>query len=154
MTMTPTPRSLTILVVEDDPGDQLLIQEAFAEHGASSTPELVVTEDGRQALDFVYRRPPYADARRPDLVLLDLNLPKYDGRAVLRQIKSDPALRAIPVIIFSTSTRTEDIIGTYQLHANAYVNKPMNLDDFTAAVKHVNSFFTGTARLPDPPAAA
>jgi CheY-like chemotaxis protein len=154
MTMTVTPRPLAILVVEDDPGDQVLIQEAFADHGAPFTPSLVVTEDGRQALDFLYRRPPYADASRPDLVLLDLNLPRYDGRAVLRQIKSDPALRSIPVIIFSTSARAEDIVGTYQLHANAYVNKPMNLDEFTAVVKHVNAFFAGTATLPKPPAAA
>jgi CheY-like chemotaxis protein len=152
--MTATPRPLAILVVEDDPGDQVLIQEAFADYSASSTPELVVVEDGRQALDFLYRRPPYADARRPDLVLLDLNLPKYDGRAVLRQIKSDPVLRSMPVIVFSTSAQTEDITGTYQLHANAYVIKPMNLDDFTAAVKHVNSFFTRTVSLPDPTAAA
>jgi CheY-like chemotaxis protein len=154
--MTATPRPLTILVVEDDPGDQLLIQEAFAEHGPSPAPELVVVEDGRQALDFLYRRPPYADAPRPDLVLLDLNLPKYDGRAVLRQVKSDTNanLRSIPVIIFSTSAQAEDIAGTYQLHANAYITKPMDLDDFTATVKHINAFFAGTVRLPDPPAAA
>jgi CheY-like chemotaxis protein len=152
--MTDTPRPLTILVVEDDPGDQMLIQEAFAEHGPTPTPELVVVEDGHEALEFLFRRPPYADAPRPDLVLLDLNLPKYDGRAVLEKIKSDADLRSIPVIIFSTSARAEDITGTYELHANAYVNKPVNLDDFTAAVKHINTFFARTARLPHPPAAA
>jgi two-component system response regulator len=145
---------LAILVVEDDPGDQLLIQEAFAEHGPSPTPELSLVEDGRQALDFLYRRSPYTDVVRPDLVLLDLNLPKYDGRAVLRQIKSDPDLRTIPVIIFSTSAQAEDITGTYQLHANAYITKPMDLDDFTTTVKHINDFFAGTVTLPDPPAAA
>jgi CheY-like chemotaxis protein len=146
------PRQLKILVVEDDPGDQMLIQETFAEHGAG--PELYMVEDGDQALDFLRRTGPYADVPRPDLVLLDLNLPHYDGTAVLREVKSDPDLRPIPVVIFSTSTRPDDIVGTYHLHANAYVAKPVDLDDFTTAVRRIHTFFSGTARLPKPPAAA
>jgi CheY-like chemotaxis protein len=150
--MTATPRQVRILVVEDDPGDQMLIQETFADQGRG--PELIVVEDGHQALDFLHRRDAYAGVPRPDLILLDLSLPKYDGITVLRDIKSDPSLRSIPVVVFSTSTRAEDIAGTYHLHANAYVAKPVDLDDFTTAVKHINTFFTGTVRLPEPPAAA
>jgi CheY-like chemotaxis protein len=145
-------RPVTILIVEDDPGDQLLIEEAFAEYGVGH--DLILARDGEQALDFVYQRGVFTGACRPDLVLLDLNLPKYDGRAVLEQIKSDEELRSIPVVIFSTSSRAEDISGTYHLHANAYVTKPIDFADFTSAVKHVNDFFTGTALLPSPPAAA
>jgi CheY-like chemotaxis protein len=150
--MTASTRQLRILVVEDDPGDQMLIQETFADHGGA--PELFIVEDGDQALDFLRRTGPYADKPRPDMILLDLNLPHYDGTTVLREVKSDPALRAIPVVIFSTSTRAEDISNTYHLHANAYVAKPVDLDDFTTAVRRINTFFTGTARLPNPPAAA
>jgi CheY-like chemotaxis protein len=150
--MTATTRQLRILVVEDDPGDQMLIKEAFADGGPG--PELLIVEDGNQALDFLHRRPPYADMPRPDLVLLDLSLPKSDGATVLRHVKSDPGLRSIPVIVFSTSTRVEDITGTYHLHANAYVAKPVDLDDFTCAVQRINTFFSGTARLPSPQAAA
>jgi CheY-like chemotaxis protein len=150
--MTTSTRQLRILVVEDDPGDQMLIQETFTEHTAG--PDLFMVQDGDQALDFLRRTGPYTDAFRPDMVLLDLNLPHYDGTTVLREVKSDPDLRAIPVIIFSTSTRAEDITNTYHLHANAYVAKPVDLDDFTTAVRRINAFFTGTARLPHPPAAA
>jgi two-component system response regulator len=143
---------VTILVVEDDPGDRLLIEEAFAEFGVGH--DLILVSDGEQALDFVHRRGVFTGARRPDLVLLDLNLPKYDGRAVLEQIKSDDDLRSIPVVIFTTSSRAEDVSGTYHLHANAYVTKPIDFADFTSVVRHINDFFTGTARLPGPPAAA
>jgi CheY-like chemotaxis protein len=150
--MTVTARQLIILVVDDDPGDQMLIRETFAGHGPG--PELLMVQDGRQALDFLRRQGPYADVPRPDLILLDLSLPGYDGTTVLREIKADPALRSIPVVIFSTSTRAEDITGTYDLHANAYIAKPVDLDDFTAVVQRINTFFTDTARLPTRPAAA
>lgn len=147
-------RPVTILIVEDDPGDQMLIQEAFADHGVEPAPRLFLVDDGKEALDFLYRRGPHAGAPRPDLVLLDLNLPGFDGRTVLEQVKSDDDLRAIPVVVFTTSARVDDITGTYLLRANAYVTKPVDFDDFTSVVRHINGFFTRTARLPVPPAAA
>jgi CheY-like chemotaxis protein len=110
--------------------------------------------DGEQALDFVHHRGEYAAAARPDLILLDLNLPKYDGRAVLAQIKADEGLCTIPVVIFTTSSRAEDISGAYEMHANAYGTKPVDFDDFTSVVKCINDFFTSAACLPGPPAAA
>ncbi|MEV0161679.1 response regulator [Nonomuraea fuscirosea] len=144
----------TILVVEDDPADQVLIQEAFEEHAETrrTRPNLLLAWDGEQALDILFRRGAHAEATRPDLVILDLNLPKYDGRAVLEQIKSDLELRTIPVVVFSTSSQDEDIIGTYRLHANAFVTKPTGFDDFTAVVHQIQEFFTRTARLPAPAA--
>ncbi|GAA4606336.1 response regulator [Actinoallomurus liliacearum] len=146
--MSAAQRPVSILIVEDDPGDQILIQEAFAEHDAGAPARLILLEDGEQALDFLYRRGPYADAPRPDLVLLDLNLPKYNGRAVLEQVKSDPELRSIPVVIFTTSANIDDISAIYLLHANAYVTKPVDLDAFTAALRNIKGFFVHTARLP------
>ena len=145
-------RTHVILVVEDDPGDQLLIQEAFAEHGPDSRLEIVA--DGEDALDFVHRNGRHAGAPRPDLVLLDLNLPRFDGRAVLRALKADERLRPIPVVIFTTSSREEDVSGTYHLHANAFITKPVDFDDFSNVVQRINDFFTRVARLPHPPEAA
>ncbi|GAB2855261.1 response regulator [Actinoallomurus bryophytorum] len=139
-------------MVEDDPGDQLLIQEAFAEHTTDSRLEIV--SDGEDALNFVHRTDPHAEAPRPDLVLLDLNLPRFDGRAVLRALKADENLRSIPVVIFTTSSREEDVSGTYELHANAFITKPVDFDDFSNVVQRINSFFTRVARLPRPPEAA
>ncbi|MCO6006848.1 response regulator [Actinoallomurus purpureus] len=152
--MTYQRRPMSILVVEDDPGDQMLIQEAFTDPEGGPAPRLAIVEDGQEALDFLHRRGAHTGASRPDLVLLDLNLPKYDGRAVLEQIKSDGDLRAIPVVIFTTSASTDDVTGTYLRHANAYVTKPVDFDAFTSAVQQINGFFTRTARLPRPPAAA
>ncbi|MBW8485729.1 response regulator [Actinomadura parmotrematis] len=140
-------RPMVVLVVEDDPGDQLLIEDAFEQIGGPER-ELAMVDDGAQALDFLHRRAEHADAPRPDLVVLDLNLPKYDGRAVLREIKGDAALRTIPVVIFSTSAAAEDIAGTYELHANAYVTKPTDFDHFTSVVGHINDFFTRLSRTP------
>ena len=145
-------RTHVILVVEDDPGDQLLIQEAFAEYGTDSRLEIV--SDGEEALNFVHRTGPHAEAPRPDLVLLDLNLPRFDGRAVLRALKADENLRSIPVVIFTTSSREEDVSGTYELHANAFITKPVDFDDFSNVVQRINDFFTRVARLPRPPEAA
>lgn len=152
--MTTPTRPVTILIVEDDPGDQMLIQEAFADQHAAPPPRLALVGDGQQALDFLHRRGSHADAPRPDLVLLDLNLPRFDGRVVLEQIKSDDDLCAIPVVIFTTSSRADDITGTYLLRANAYVTKPVDFDHFTSVVRHINGFFTRIARLPGPAAAA
>ncbi|MCO5972689.1 response regulator [Actinoallomurus soli] len=145
---------MSILVVEDDPGDQMLIQEAFCDSDDGPPPRLAIVEDGQEALDFLHRRGEHTGASRPDLVLLDLNLPKYSGRAVLESIKTDGELRSIPVVIFTTSASSDDVAATYLLHANAYVTKPVDLDGFTSTVQQINSFFTRTARLPDPSAAA
>ncbi|GII82272.1 two-component system response regulator [Sphaerisporangium siamense] len=153
--MNQSRRALVLLVVEDDPGDQLLIREALDQHALTAAIQVVVVADGEQALDYLHRNAAYADASRPDLVLLDLNLPKCDGRTVLGHMKSDPSLRSIPVVVLTTSGLEEDIATSYRLHANAYVTKPVDFTGLTAAVQHINAFFSRTARLPglDVPAA-
>ncbi|MDX2919479.1 MULTISPECIES: response regulator [Streptomyces] len=137
---------IEVLLVEDDPGDELMTREAFEDNKIRNT--LHVVRDGQEALDFLYRRGEYADAPRPDLVLLDLNLPKYDGRQVLEQIKGDPELSLIPVVVLTTSSAEEDILRSYKLHANAYVTKPVDLDQFIAAVRQIDEFFVTVVRLP------
>lgn len=139
-------RAIEILLVEDDPGDELITREAF-EHNKLKN-NLHVAHDGEEGLDFLYRRGPYADAPRPDLVLLDLNLPKYDGRQLLEKVKSDPDLARIPVVVLTTSSAEEDILRSYQLHANAYVTKPVDLDQFINAVRQIDEFFIQVVRLP------
>lgn len=137
---------IEVLLVEDDPGDELMTREAFEDNKIRNT--LHVVRDGQEALDFLYRRGEYAGAPRPDLVLLDLNLPKYDGRQVLEQIKGDPELSLIPVVVLTTSSAEEDILRSYKLHANAYVTKPVDLDQFIAAVRQIDEFFVTVVRLP------
>lgn len=137
---------IEVLLVEDDPGDELMTREAFEDNKIRNT--LHVVRDGQEALDFLYRRGEYTDAPRPDLVLLDLNLPKYDGRQVLEQIKGDPELCLIPVVVLTTSSAEEDILRSYKLHANAYVTKPVDLDQFIAAVRQIDEFFVTVVRLP------
>ncbi|GGU81053.1 two-component system response regulator [Streptomyces cavourensis] len=132
--------------MEDDPGDELMTREAFEDNKIRNT--LHVVRDGQEALDFLYRRGDHAGAPRPDLVLLDLNLPKYDGRQVLEQIKGDPELALIPVVVLTTSSAEEDILRSYKLHANAYVTKPVDLDQFIAAVRQIDEFFVTVVRLP------
>jgi CheY-like chemotaxis protein len=144
--MTAAAKPIEVLLVEDDPGDELMTREAFEDNKIGNT--LNVVRDGEEALDFLYRRGAYADAPRPDLILLDLNLPKYDGRQVLQQIKSDPDLALIPVVVLTTSSAEEDILRSYKLHANAYVTKPVDLDQFIAAVKQIDEFFVTVVRLP------
>ncbi|WP_037571494.1 response regulator [Phaeacidiphilus oryzae] len=141
-----TPEPIEVLLVEDDPGDELMTREAFEDNKIGNT--LHVVRDGLEALDFLYRRGEYADAPVPDLVLLDLNLPKYDGRQVLEKIKSDPELTHIPVVVLTTSSAEEDILRSYKLHANAYVSKPVDLDQFIAAIRHIDDFFLTVVRLP------
>ncbi|MCV7252924.1 MULTISPECIES: response regulator [Mycobacteriaceae] len=138
--------AIVILLVEDDAGDELITREAF-EHNKIKN-NLYVAHDGEEGLDFLYRRGIYADAPTPDLILLDLNLPKYDGRQVLEQIKSDPELRHIPVVVLTTSAAEEDILRSYKLHANAYVTKPVDLDQFLNAVRQIDEFFVQVVRLP------
>ncbi|MEU3205290.1 response regulator [Streptomyces cyaneofuscatus] len=137
---------IEVLLVEDDPGDELMTREAFEDNKIRNT--LHVVRDGQEALDFLYRRGEHTDAPRPDLVLLDLNLPKYDGRQVLEQIKGDPELSLIPVVVLTTSSAEEDILRSYKLHANAYVTKPVDLDQFIAAVRQIDEFFVTVVRLP------
>jgi CheY-like chemotaxis protein len=139
-------RPIDILLVEDDPGDELITREAF-EHNKLQN-RLHVAHDGEQGLNYLYRRGEYQDAPRPDLILLDLNLPKYDGRQLLEKIKSDPDLSRIPVVVLTTSSAEEDILRSYKLHANAYVTKPVDLDAFMTAVRQIDEFFLQVVRLP------
>ena len=120
--------------------------EAFAEHKISN--RLHVVRDGQEALDFLFRNGAYADAPRVDLILLDLNLPKYDGRQVLERIRSDQDLTHVPVVILTTSASEEDILRSYKLHANAYVTKPVDVNEFIAAVRQIDEFFLSVVRLP------
>jgi two-component system response regulator len=144
--MTLEGRAIDILLVEDDPGDELITREAF-EHNKLKN-RLHVAHDGEEGLNYLYRRGQYQDAPRPDLILLDLNLPKYDGRQLLEKIKSDPDLSRIPVVVLTTSSAEEDILRSYELHANAYVTKPVDLDQFISAVRQIDEFFLQVVRLP------
>jgi CheY-like chemotaxis protein len=137
---------IDVLLVEDNPGDVRLTREAFREANASI--RLHVASDGVEAMAFVRQEGPHADAPRPDLILLDLNLPKLDGREVLAQIKSDDHLKTIPTIILTTSGAQADILRSYQLHANAYVSKPLQLDAFQSLVSSINEFWLTKAKLP------
>ncbi|MCT9009007.1 response regulator [Streptomyces sp. NPDC054766] len=143
---TPAGTPIDVLLVEDDPGDELMTREAFEDNKIGNT--LHVARDGEEALDFLYRRGAHTDVPQPDLILLDLNLPKYDGRQVLEKIKSDPALSHIPVVVLTTSAAEEDILRSYKLHANAYVTKPVDLNQFIAAVRQIDDFFVQVVRLP------
>ncbi len=139
-------RPIDVLLVEDDAGDELMTREAFEDNKIGNT--LHVVRDGEEALDFLYQRGDHTGAPRPDLILLDLNLPKYDGRQVLERIKSDDDLSHIPVVILTTSAAEEDILRSYKLHANAYVTKPVDLEQFIAAVRQIDDFFVQVVRLP------
>jgi CheY-like chemotaxis protein len=151
MTNAAYPRVATepieVLLIDDDAGDVQLIREAFEEHNLRN--RLTVVTDGADALAYLRREPPaYADAVRPDLVLLDLNLPGVDGRTVLAEIKEDPELRQIPVVVLTTSQAHEDVATSYQLHANAYVTKPVDFDRFIAVVRQIDEFFVSVVKLP------
>jgi CheY-like chemotaxis protein len=135
-----------ILLVEDDAGDELLTREALQDNKLGN--RLHVARDGEEALDFLYRRGEHAGAPVVDLIVLDLNLPKFDGRQVLEQIKSDPELAHVPVVVLTTSSSQEDILRSYKLHANAYVTKPVDVNDFVAAVRQIDEFFLSVVRLP------
>ena len=135
-----------VLLVEDDPGDVVLIREAFEFNKVRNA--LHTVSDGVEALDFLHRRGPYAGAPRPDLVLLDLNLPRKDGREVLEEIKADDDLRTIPVVVLTTSEAEEDILRSYDLHANAYVTKPVDFNRFIEVVRQIDEFFVTVVKLP------
>jgi CheY-like chemotaxis protein len=137
---------IEVLLVEDDPGDVLMTHEAFEEHKVRN--KLSVVSDGEEALAFLRREGRFADAPRPDLILLDLNLPRVDGREVLATIKADEELRRIPVVVLTTSQADEDILRSYQLHANAYVTKPVDFERFIAVVRQIDEFFVSVVKLP------
>lgn len=139
-------RTMDILLVEDNPADALLMEEALRD--SSTTSRLQTVIDGDDALDFLFQRGAYRDRPRPDLILLDLNLPKKDGREVLAEIKSDPHLRSIPVVVVTTSKSEEDIFKSYSLHANCYITKPVRLSDFFDIVRKIEDFWFETVRLP------
>ncbi|RDI72212.1 response regulator [Halopelagius longus] len=135
-----------ILLVEDNPGDVRLTQEAFKDGRIQNT--LHVVTDGVEALDFLYRRGDYEDAPRPDLVLLDLNLPRKNGDAVLEEIRNDDELRRIPVIVLTSSTAHDDIVQSYDLCANAYLTKPVDPDEFISTIQTLERFWLSVVRLP------
>jgi two-component system, chemotaxis family, response regulator Rcp1 len=140
-------RGLTdILLVEDNPADARLTIEALQETRAAST--LHLARDGEEALAFLRREDPHRQAPRPAMVLLDLNLPRKNGREVLEELKRDPELGTIPVVVLTTSTARADILRAYQLHANSYVVKPLDLDEFLSAIRSINGFWLGTSQLP------
>jgi len=137
---------IEILLVEDNPGDVRLTQEALKEGKVRN--HLSLVDDGAKAIDFLFRRGPYAGATRPDLILLDLNLPKMDGREVLRQIKAEPALRSIPIVVLTTSQADEDVVKAYDLHVNCYITKPIDLPQFLNVVKAIEDFWLTIVKLP------
>ena len=139
-------RPIEILLVEDDPGDVVLTKEAFEHHKVRNN--LSVVSDGAEALAYLRCEGEYADAVRPDLVLLDLNLPRVDGREVLAAIKNDDSLSSIPVVVLTTSENEDDVLRSYQLHANAYVSKPVDFDQFIRVVQQIDEFFVTVVRLP------
>lgn len=139
--------TMDLLLVEDNPGDVRLTKEAFREEG-KLTNILHVVVDGIEAMAFLHQEGEYADKPRPDLILLDLNLPRMDGREVLAEIKSDPNLKRIPVIILTTSSAEQDIQASYDLHANSYMTKPVDFDQFIAAVKTVRDYWLSVVKLP------
>ena len=137
---------IEILLVEDNPGDERLTREALKEGKVYSTLHWV--KDGVEAIDFLNRRGKHASAPRPDIILLDLNLPKKDGREVLQEIKSADELKRIPVVILTTSKAEEDVLRTYNLHANCYVTKPVDLEKFIVVVKSIDMFWLTVVTLP------
>ena len=140
------PEPIEVLLVEDDPGDVLMTQEAFADYKIAN--RLTVVNNGEDAIAYMRKQGRYADVPTPDLVLLDLNLPRRDGREVLREIKEDPELRSVPVVVLTTSEANEDVLASYLLHANAYVRKPVDFDQFVSAVRAIDDFFITVVRLP------
>jgi CheY-like chemotaxis protein len=144
--MTTAGRVIDVLLVEDDPGDVLITREVLEHNTINNI--VHVASDGQEGLDFLYKRGAHADAPQPDLILLDLNLPKYDGRQLLEQIKSDADLCHIPVVVLTTSSAEEDVLESYKLHANAYVTKPVDVDQFMRAVRQIDEFFIQVVRLP------
>ena len=146
MTQFEGERQIEVLLVEDDPGDVMMTREAFQDYKLHN--ELHVVSDGAEAMAFLRQEGEYAGRPRPDLVLLDLNLPRMDGRQVLEAIKSDPELASIPVVVLTTSENEDDVLHSYSLHANAYVTKPVDFQRFIEVVRQIDDFFVTVVRLP------
>lgn len=146
MNLDSSGRSANFLLVEDNPGDVRLTQEALKSHKVQNN--LHVVNDGEEAMAFLRKQGRYQDAPRPDIILLDLNLPRKDGREVLAEIKSDMSLKTIPVVIISSSEAEQDIIKSYDLNANCYVTKPVNFDQFIKVVQSINDFWLTIVKLP------
>jgi chemotaxis family two-component system response regulator Rcp1 len=144
--MTDGRSPVEILLVEDNPGDERLTREALKEGKVYNNLHWV--KDGVEALDFLHRRGKHKDAPRPDIILLDLNLPKKDGREVLQEIKADELLKRIPVVVLTTSKAEEDVLKTYNLHANCYVTKPVDLEKFIVVVRSIDIFWLTVVTLP------
>jgi len=149
MNMDPLGRPADFLLVEDNPGDVRLTQEALKNHKVQNN--LHVVTDGEEAMDFLRRQGKHKNAPRPDIILLDLNLPRKDGREVLAEIKSDPDLKTIPVVIITSSEAEQDIVKSYNLNANCYVTKPVDLDQFIKVVQSINDFWLTIVKLPSAP---
>lgn len=139
-------KAIDVLLVEDDPGDVLMTREAFKDNKLAN--RLSVVPDGIDAMAFLRKEDQFAGSPTPDLVLLDLNLPRMDGREVLAAMKSDPELRRIPVVVLTTSEAEEDVLRSYSLHANAYVTKPVDFHRFIEVVRQIDDFFVSVVRLP------
>ena len=139
-------KSIELLLVEDSPGDVLLTQEALTESRIAN--RLHVVEDGERAMDFLMKRGAYTEAVRPDLIMLDLNLPRKDGREVLQFIKSNPDLATIPVVVLTTSRAEEDVLRAYKLHANCYITKPVDMNQFCSVIKSIEDFWLTVVKLP------
>lgn len=141
-------KPVEILLVEDNPGDTRLAREALKESKLNNTMNSVV--DGVEAMDYLHKRVKYTDVTRPDLIILDLNLPRKDGREVLGEIKTDVYLRTIPVVILTTSKSEEDILRAYELHANCFITKPMDMNQFIKVVQSITDFWFTIVKLPTP----
>ncbi len=137
---------ISVLLVEDDPGDVLLVKDAFEDHKVGNA--LSVVSDGVEAMQYVRGEGSHASAARPDLILLDLNLPRKSGIEVLAEIKGDPQLFTIPVVVLTTSEAEEDVLAAYKLHANAYITKPVDFERFSQIVHQIDDFFIGLVKLP------
>ena len=139
-------RLVEILLVEDNPGDADLIMEVLEDSKIRN--RMYVAEDGEEAMNFLYKKGEFSDSPTPDLILLDLNLPRKDGREVLAEIKDDPKLRRIPVVVLTTSKAEEDIIKSYDLHANSYISKPVDIDQFIRVIRSFEDFWLDIVKLP------
>ncbi|WP_405093960.1 response regulator [Micromonospora sp. NBC_01392] len=142
----PSPSPVRILVVDDDPGDVLMIEEALEESDVEKVIDVVA--DGEEAMEFLRREGRHTGAQRPDVILLDLNMPRMDGRQVLGEVKRDENLRSIPIVVLTTSNADTDVVSSYTLQANAYVTKPIDLDDFNDVVRRIDEFFGRVVVLP------
>ncbi|MET9300895.1 response regulator [Micromonospora aurantiaca] len=141
-----SPSPVRILVVDDDPGDVLMIEEALADSDVDKVIDVVA--DGQEAMEFLRREGRHTEAQRPDVILLDLNMPRMDGRQVLGEVKGDESLRTIPIVVLTTSNADTDVVSSYTLQANAYVTKPIDLDAFNDVVRRIDEFFGRVVVLP------